>query len=88
MTLKLTAPSVVTTTNGQETLTIYACSQVGNEQKCGGVYTEVASLTVTATVPQFAVVGTGLAVVLGAVGLLFLRKKSLPQIAPTVGTAV
>jgi len=88
MTLSLTAPTTVTPTNGQETLTIYACSQVGNEQKCGGVYTEVASLTVTATVPQFAIAGTGLAVALGAVGLLFLRRKSLPQIAPAVGTAV
>ncbi len=88
MTLSLTAPTTVTPTNGQETLTIYACSQTGTEVKCGGSYTEVASLTVTATVPQFAVVGTGLAVVLGAVGLLFLKKKSLPQIVPTVGTAV
>jgi len=88
MTLSLTAPTTVTPTNGQETLTIYACSQVGNELKCGGVFTEVASLTITATVPQFAIVGTGLAVALGAVGLLFLRKRSLPQIAPTVGTAV
>jgi hypothetical protein len=88
MTLSLTAPTTVNSSNTAETLTIYACSQAGTEMKCGGVYTEIASLTVTATVPQFAVAGLGLAVVLGAVGLVFLRKKSLPQVAPTAVTAV
>ena len=88
MTLSLTAPTAVNTTNAQETLTIYACSQSGTELKCGGVYEEVASLTVTATVPQFGVAGVGIAVVLGAVGLLFLRKKSLPQAAPAATSAI
>ena len=86
MTLSLTAPTAVNPSNEQETLTIYVCTGTGSEMKCNSQATEIASMTITATVPQFAVVGTSLAVVLGAVGLLFLKRKSLPTIsAPAAG---
>ena len=80
--LSLTAPTTINASNTQETLTIYACSQSGTEQKCDSQFTEVASLTVTATVPQFAF-GVGAALVLGLGGLLVLRKKGLPQATPS-----
>ncbi len=88
MTLSLTAPSTVTPSNSQETLTIYACSQAGTDVKCDSAFTQVASLTVTATVPQFAAAGIGLAVVLGALGLILVRRKSLTPAIPVATAAV
>ncbi|MGI0090871.1 MAG: hypothetical protein ACREBS_04095 [Nitrososphaerales archaeon] len=82
LSLSVTAPSTVTPTDQTETLTIYACSQTGTTQTCASVLQQVASLSVTATVPQFGL-GLGLTLVIGLFGLLFMvRRKggfSLPS---------
>jgi hypothetical protein len=86
--MKLTAPTTVTTSNQQISLTIYACSQAGTEAKCNAEFTEVASLTVSATVPEFTF-GIAAVVAIGLVGLMLVKRRSLPKIAaPSVGTTV
>jgi hypothetical protein len=83
--MSVTAPTTVTSTNGQIYLTIYACSQAGTEAKCNSVFTEVASLTIVSTVPEFGF-GVAAIVAISLVGLVFVKKRSslaLPTQAAT-----
>ena len=85
LSLSITAPSTVTSSNMQEDLTIYACSSSGSTSDCAGIYQQVASLTVTSNVPQFGL-GVGVAMAVGLLGLVLVRKKSSTPIisAPAV----
>ncbi len=84
MTLSLTAPTTVTSTNSVIDLTIYACTSTGTQTQCNSLFAEVASLSVTATVPEFGL-GMGLALAIGMFGLLiFVRRRSFS--VPTVSS--
>ena len=74
MSLALTAPTIVTGTNMQETLTIYACSQSGTQTQCNSLLTDVASLSVTSNVPQFGL-GVGVAMAVGLLGLVLVKRS-------------
>ncbi len=75
LSLTVNAPSIVTSTNGMESLTIWACSQSGNNVYCASILSEVASLTIDATVPQFGL-GIGVATALGMLGLVLVKRRS------------
>jgi len=75
LTLTITAPSVVTSSNQQENLAIYACSGTGSVPTCDSIYATVATGSVVANVPQFEL-GMGIAVAFGLVGLVVLRRVS------------
>ena len=84
LSLSLTAPTTVTSSNSQLSLTLYACSTSGTSVNCNSVFTEIASLTVIASVPQFGL-GMGLALAIGFLGLfLYVRKGKFAL--PTVNT--
>lgn len=86
LSLSITAPPAVNSSNSQLSLTIYACSQSGTQPQCNSILTEVASLSVTASVPEFGL-GLGLAMAIGILGLLLvIRKRSLnvPQVPMTL----
>lgn len=84
LTLEVTAPTTVTSSNNAIGLTLFACSSTGSSTNCANLLAEVASLSVVATVPQFGL-GMGLALAIGLVGFLaFFRKRSLSL--PTVTT--
>jgi|SRR5579872_6613366 len=74
LSLSITAPSVVTPSNNVETVTIFACYTVGTNPFCNSIQLQIASLSITASVPQFGV-GMGLALVIGFFGLVFLVRK-------------
>jgi hypothetical protein len=80
--LSLTAPSVVNATNQKLELSIYACSLTGTSYTCASVFQGVASLTITATFPQFAL-GLGLAITIALVGLVLVKKRTTPKLAST-----
>ncbi len=71
--LTLTAPSVLNSTNTQEEVTIYACT-TGVPTNCF-TGTQQASLTLTASVPEFTM-GVGIVVALGLVGFLAMKRKT------------
>ena len=52
LSLTITAPSTVTGTNHQETLTIYACSTSGTNSDCAGLYQQVASLSIVSPIQR------------------------------------
>lgn len=74
MSLQVTAPSVVSSSNSQEVLTIYACSQAGSQTQCNSLLTNVASLTVASNVPQFGL-GIGVAMAVGLLGLVLVKRS-------------
>ena len=74
LSLMVTAPTIVTSTNMQEELTLYACSTSGTQSSCNSLGTQVASLSVTSTVPEFGL-GLGLTLVIGLFGLLFMVRR-------------
>lgn len=78
LTLSITAPSVVTSTNQVEDLAIYACSGTASVLTCDSEHATVATESVTATVPQFAL-GFSVAVAAGLVGLVMLRRLAAPK---------
>ncbi len=83
LSLTVTAPTTVTASNSVEDLTIYACSQSGSTQTCASILEDVASLTITSSVPEFGM-GLGLSLVIGLFGLLFVvRRKgfALPSVS-------
>lgn len=84
LSLQITAPTTVTPTNQQETLTIYACSIAGTTQTCNSAYQQTASLTVSTTVPQFGL-GIGLIIAIGLVGLVLVKRRNTPKLASTAG---
>ncbi len=87
MSLTVTAPTgSLATTYPTELLTIYACSLTGTSYTCNSEYQTVATLTITAAVPQFAL-GLGLAMTIGLVGLVLVKKRSTSKIAGTAATA-
>ena len=87
MSLEVTAPTTVTSTNNVEDLTIYACYGTGNFYTCNSQYEFIAALTITSTVPQFTL-GLGLAIAIGLVGLVLVAKKrTSPNLASTAGIA-
>ena len=82
LTLTITSPSTPNQYQ-RESLTVYACSGSGSNADCDSVYTQLASLTVISTVPQFAY-GIGIVMVVGVLGLVLVRKASLiPRTVPT-----
>ena len=82
LTLSITAPSVVTTTNNVETVTIFACAQTGTNPFCDSIQLQVASLSVTASVPEFGL-GMGIALAIGLIGLMVVvRKRNLSVPSP------
>ena len=85
LTLKVTAPTgSLATTYPSEDITIYACTSSGTSYVCSSSYEQVASLSITSTVPQFAL-GLGLAITIGLVGLVVAKKKTTaPNIASIV----
>lgn len=86
LTLTITAPSVVTSSNQAIDLSIYACNNGGSIPTCNSIHSTVATGSVTATVPQFQF-GMGLAVAVGLVGLVMLRRiapKSMGRIGSRV----
>lgn len=76
--LSITAPS---SSSGVVYLEIYACSQGGTNQFCAGNYLQVASATITSTVPQFGL-GLSLAIIFGMLGLIVIRKRSISLPTP------
>jgi hypothetical protein len=84
LSLSITAPSTVTSTNAHEELTIYACSSTGSSYTCNSLFQGVASLTIASNVPQFAL-GLGLAITIGLVGLVLVKKRATPKLASTAG---
>jgi hypothetical protein len=84
LSLSVTAPTTVTATNQQIELEVYACSLTGTSYTCDSLFQGVASLTITATVPQFAL-GLGLAITIGLVGLVLVKKRTTPKLASTAG---
>ena len=80
--LTITAPTTVTSTNTQESLVIYACSGTGTSVYCNSNYLNVASGSITATVPEFGF-GFGLALAIGLLGMVLVTKKKGMAI-PTV----
>ncbi len=72
--MTLTAPSVLNSSNTSEEFTLYACTP-GAPTNCF-TGTQQASLTVTASVPEFAV-GVSVIVAVGLLGMLALRRRAV-----------
>ena len=81
LTLTVTSPSTPNAYT-HESLTVYACTTTGTTTQCSGQYTETASLTIVSNVPQFAY-GIGIAMAIGVLGLVLVRKASVPKIVPS-----
>ncbi|MDG6994365.1 MAG: hypothetical protein JRN52_00460 [Nitrososphaerota archaeon] len=82
LSLSITAPSSVTSSNSKLGLTIYACEASNGNVNCATVLTQVASLTIESTVPEFGL-GMGVAMVIGLFGILFIARKrglALPSV--------
>jgi len=75
----------VTSTNGEEDLIVYACATGTPQANCAGAYQQVASATIGATVPQFTL-GIGMALVLGLLGIVLVKKKATSTV-PSVFAA-
>lgn len=87
LSLTITAPTgSKATTYPTEDFTIYACTSAGSATTCASLYQSVATLTITSKVPQFAL-GLGLAITIGLVGLVIVKKRTTSRITSTVAIA-
>ena len=87
LTLSVTAPTVVTSSNSQISLDIYACDVESGTPSCATTLATVASASVTATVPEFGL-GIGAAVAIGLVGFVLIRQRVKPAYEAQVGTTL
>ena len=83
----MTAPTVVTSSNNQIELEIYACAAGTAVPDCANTLQGVASATITTTVPQFGL-GLGVAVAIGLLGFVLIRQRVKPGFPQKVGTQV
>lgn len=87
LSLTITAPTgSQAKTYPTEDFTIYACTSTGTAATCASEFESVATLTITSNVPQFAL-GLGLAITIALVGLVIVKKRTIPEIASTAAIA-